>query len=386
MQSLPSSDSSKSFAMTPAGHRRHFLSPAVAHTLRRALFNAVRFLHHFLLLILVFFLLLLLLSATYSVYSNAFLTDYLPIIIAFFYGLVRFLRHIILAAFRFSELGLRAFRLSTNAFSFLKRRANRRTGLVVEPYRNGDVYEGELRRGMLHGSGVYYYCRGGMYEGEWINSKFDGHGVETWADGSKYKGQFKKGLSHGFGVYQDHAGVLYAGEWVNGQSHGYGMQTYEDGKAALLASTSWTQTWLRPFSVLEWGRPCRRIFFGKMHGFGVYRFSNGQRYEGAWRKGNRKGLGVCSSAYGEPQSGLWDDDFLEISSFAVNHTQVLEAVQAARTTAEKAYNIPRVDDMVNRAVAAAENAVNAAAAAGSMAVQTEERDHWVEYDFPMQMV
>ncbi|KAK8945790.1 hypothetical protein KSP40_PGU003686 [Platanthera guangdongensis] len=133
-----------------------------------------------------------------------------------------------------------------------------------------------------------------------------------------------------------------------------------------------------------------------MHGFGVYRFSNGQRYAGAWREGNRKGLGVCSSAYGEPKSGLWDDDFLEISSFAVNHTQVLEAVQttqhllfhsqAARTAAEKAYNIPRVDDMVNRAVAAAENAANAAAAVGSMAVQTEERDHWVEYDFSMQMV
>ncbi|KAK8944466.1 hypothetical protein KSP39_PZI008057 [Platanthera zijinensis] len=231
MQSLPSSDSSKSFAMAPAaGHRRRYLPSAVARTLRRALFTTVRFLRqHFRLLILVFFLLLLLLSTTYSVYSSAFLTDYLPIIITFFYGLVRFLHHIILAAFDVSELGLRALGLSMKAFSFLKRRANRRTGLAVQPYRNGDVYEGELRRGMLHGSGVYYYSRGGMYEGEWNDSKFDGHGVETWADGSKYKGQFKEGLSHGFGVYQDHAGVLYAGEWVNGQSHGYGMETYEDG-------------------------------------------------------------------------------------------------------------------------------------------------------------
>ncbi|KAK8963444.1 hypothetical protein KSP40_PGU000456 [Platanthera guangdongensis] len=163
MQSLPSSDSSKSIAMTPAaGHRRRFLPSAVAPTHRSALFTTVRFLrHHFCPLILVFFLLLLLLlSTTYSVYSNAFLADYLPIIIAFFYGLVRFLRHIIVVAFHVSDLGIRALRFSIKAFSFLKRRANRRTGLAVQPYRNSDAYEGELRRGMLHGSGVYYYCRG----------------------------------------------------------------------------------------------------------------------------------------------------------------------------------------------------------------------------------
>ncbi|KAK8944461.1 hypothetical protein KSP39_PZI008052 [Platanthera zijinensis] len=271
---------------------------------------------------------------------------------------------------------------------------------------------------MLHGSGVYYYSRGGMYEGEWNDSKFDGHGVETWADGSKYKGQFKEGLSHGFGVYQDHAGVLYAGEWVNGQSHGYGMQTYEDGSCFVGQYKCGLKHGSGHFQFRNGGAHAGEYFAGKMHGFGVYRFSNGQRYEGAWRKGNRKGLGVCSSAYGEPQSGLWDDDFLEISSFAVNHTQVLDVVQvymdvikslnynilnismstilttqlllfhsqAARTAAEKAYNIPRVDDMVNRAVAATENAANAAAVAGSMAVQAEERDRRVDYDFPMQMV
>ncbi|KAK8945027.1 hypothetical protein KSP39_PZI008018 [Platanthera zijinensis] len=216
--------------MTPAaGHHRRFL-PSVAPT-RRVLFTSVRFVRqHFRMLI-----------------SNAFLTDYLPVIILFCSGLVRFLRHIILASFHVFEFGLHAFGLSIKAFSFLKRRAKRRTGLAVQPCENGDVYEGELRRGRFHGTGVYYYNTGGMYEGEWIDSKFDGHGVQTWTDGSKYKGQFKKGLSHGFGIYQDHAGVLYAGEWVNGQSHGYGMQTYEDGSCWTVQV--WTQTWLGPFSV-----------------------------------------------------------------------------------------------------------------------------------------
>ncbi|KAK8945160.1 hypothetical protein KSP39_PZI008020 [Platanthera zijinensis] len=168
---------------------------------------------------------------------------------------------------------------------------------------------------------------GGMYEGEWIDSKFYGHGVKTWTDGSKYKGQFKKGLSHGFGVYQDHAGVLYAGEWVNGQSHGYGMQTYEDGSCYVGQYKCGLKHGSGHFQFWNGGAHAGEYFAGKMHGFGVYRFSDGQRYEGAWREGNRKGLGTCSSAYGETKSGLWDDNFLEISSFAVNHTRVLDAVQ-----------------------------------------------------------
>ncbi|KAK8945766.1 hypothetical protein KSP40_PGU005926 [Platanthera guangdongensis] len=379
--------------MTPtAGHRRRFF-PSVAPT-RWALFTSVRFLRqHFRLLILLFFFLLL--SATYSVYSNAFLTDYLPVIIVFCSGLVRFLRHIILGSFRVSEFVLRAFQLSIKAFSFLKRRSKRQTGLAVQPCENGDVYEGELRQGQFHGSGVYYYNMGGMYEGEWIDSKFYGHGVEIWTDGSKYKGQFKKGLSHGFGVYQDHAGNLYAGEWVNGQSHGYGMQTYEDGSRYVGQYKCGLKHGLGHFQFWNGGAYAGEYFAGKMHGFGVYRFSDGQQYEGAWREGNRKGPGICSTAYGEPKSGLWDNDFMEISSFVVNHTRVLDAAQVsmtsnplipALTAAEKTYNISRVDDMVNRAVVAAENAANAAATASSMAIQMEQRNRWVEHDLPMQMV
>ncbi|KAK8945082.1 hypothetical protein KSP39_PZI008091 [Platanthera zijinensis] len=134
-----------------------------------------------------------------------------------------------------------------------------------------------------------------------------------------------------------------------------------------------------------------------MHGFGVYHFADGKCYEGSWHKGKREGLGMCSSTNGASLSGRWANGVLEIStspkpfpgaSFAVNHTRVLDAVQDARAAAERAYNVPRVDDRVNRAVVAADNAANAAAIAGSKAVQTEKRDHGVEYlhDFPMQIV
>ena len=44
-------------------------------------------------------------------------------------------------------------------------------------------------------------------------------------------------------------------------------------------------------------------------------------------------------------------------------------MQEARRAAEKAYDIPRVDDMVNRAVAAANKAANAARVASVKAAQ-----------------
>lgn len=100
----------------------------------------------------------------------------------------------------------------------------------VEFYSNGDCYEGEFYRGRCNGSGVYsYYLASGRYEGDWVEGKYDGYGMENWARGSKYRGQYRQGLRHGFGVYRFYTGDSYAGEWWNGQSHGVGVQSCKDG-------------------------------------------------------------------------------------------------------------------------------------------------------------
>ncbi|KAK8933460.1 hypothetical protein KSP39_PZI016067 [Platanthera zijinensis] len=476
MQPLLSSVSSKSFAMSPAAGRRRRFLPSVPPTL--ALFTALRFLRlRFRLLFLLCFpsgLYLLLHSSD----SNSFLSHFL-LVLVISSGAVLLL-HRVLLFFRVLPLSA-TFPLLLSAIRALPSwiRADRRTGLAVKPHDNGDLYEGELRRGKCHGSGVCYYYRSGKYEGEWIDSKCDGHGVETWNKGSRYEGQFKKGLPHGFGVHRNHTGDLYAGEWLNGQSHGYGEHTScLNGQGRYVGEFKWglknglglchfrfdscgrnrltgenksPQT--EPKSIEESSHKSMRIinaahfsyttdcecafllivssqnisqcpfilptdliitdfgstvtrnadtyageyFADKMHGFGVYHFADGRCYEGAWREGKREGLGMCSSANGESQYGRWANDVLEIStspnpfpgaSFAVNHTRVLNAVQDARATAERAYNVPRVDGGVKKAVAAAGNAANAAAIAGSKAVQTEKKDRGVEYlhDFPMQIV
>lgn len=103
------------------------------------------------------------------------------------------------------------------------------SGSWVQVYSNGDIYEGEFHKGKCSGSGVYYYHMSGRYEGDWIDEKYDGYGVETWAKGSRYRGQYRQGLRNGIGLYRFYTGDVYAGEWSNGQCHGCGVHTCTDG-------------------------------------------------------------------------------------------------------------------------------------------------------------
>jgi hypothetical protein len=74
-----------------------------------------------------------------------------------------------------------------------------------------------------------------------------------------------------------------------------------------------------------------------MHGFGVYCFANGHRYEGTWHEGKRQGLGMYTFRNGETQSGHWQNGVLDVPStqnatfpvspVGVNHSRVLNVVQ-----------------------------------------------------------
>ncbi|KAM7512204.1 hypothetical protein LguiB_011079 [Lonicera macranthoides] len=217
----------------------------------------------------------------------------------------------------------------------LEKRVN--SGCSVQAYSNGDVYEGEFHKGKCSGSGVYYYYMSGRYEGDWIDGKYDGYGVETWARGSRYRGQYRQGLRHGFGVYRFYTGDVYAGEWSNGQSHGCGVHTCEDG-SRYVGEFKWgVKHGLGHYHFRNGDTYAGEYFADKMHGFGVYAFANGHRYEGAWHEGKRQGLGMYTFRNGETQSGHWQNGILNVPStqntsypvspVAVYHSKVLNAVQ-----------------------------------------------------------
>uniref|UniRef100_A0A7N0V8F2 Uncharacterized protein n=1 Tax=Kalanchoe fedtschenkoi TaxID=63787 RepID=A0A7N0V8F2_KALFE len=259
--------------------------------------------------------------------------------------------------------------------------ANLNSGCFVQVYSNGDVYEGEFHKGKCSGSGVYYYYMSGRYEGDWVDGKYDGYGVETWARGSRYRGQYRQGLRHGFGVYRFYTGDVYAGEWSNGQSHGCGVHTCEDG-SRYVGEFKWgVKHGLGHYHFRNGDTYAGEYFANKMHGFGVYRFANGHRYEGAWHEGRRQGLGMYSFRNGETHSGHWQNGILDVPStqsstypvspVAVYHSKVLNAVQEARRASEKAYDVAKVDERVNRAVTAANKAANAARVAAVKAAQKQ---------------
>ncbi|KAL5551278.1 hypothetical protein UlMin_001454 [Ulmus minor] len=262
------------------------------------------------------------------------------------------------------------------------------SGSWVQIYSNGDVYEGEFHKGKCSGSGVYYYNMSGRYEGDWIDEKYDGYGVETWAKGSRYRGQYRQGLRHGIGVYGFYTGDVYSGEWSNGQCHGCGVHTCEDG-SKYVGEFKWgVKHGLGHYHFRNGDMYAGEYFADKMHGFGVYLFANGHRYEGAWHEGRRQGLGMYTFRNGETKSGHWQNGFLDIptahnarpeSPCAVNFSKVLNVVQEARRAAERAHNMTKVEERVNKAVAAANRAATAARVAAVKAVQNQMYQNEAQY-------
>ncbi|KAL3499792.1 hypothetical protein ACH5RR_038885 [Cinchona calisaya] len=263
-----------------------------------------------------------------------------------------------------------------------KSEKRQQSGSWVQVYGNGDVYEGEFHKGKCSGSGVYYYHLSGRYEGDWIDEKYDGYGVETWAKGSRYRGQYRKGLRHGVGLYRSYTGDVYSGEWCNGQCHGCGIHTCDDG-SSYIGEFKWgVKHGLGHYQFRNGDTYAGEYFADKMHGFGVYHFANGHRYEGAWHEGRRQGFGTYTFRNGETQSGHWENGILNASSIqgagtisgsslAFDHGKVLHAVQEARRAAEKAAELANTEERVKRAVAAANKAANAARVAAVKAVQNQ---------------
>ncbi|KAI4303291.1 hypothetical protein MLD38_038940 [Melastoma candidum] len=250
----------------------------------------------------------------------------------------------------------------------------RDSGCWVEVYSNGDVYEGEFLDGKCSGSGVYYYCKTGRYEGDWVDGKYDGYGVETWARGSRYRGQYRQGLRHGVGVYRFYTGDVYGGEWFNGQCHGFGEHSCEDGSKYVGQFKQGIKHGLGRYHFRNGDTYSGEYFADKMHGFGVYHFGNGHCYEGAWHEGRRQGFGMYSFRNGETQYGHWRNGVLDaptnvgLPSSAI-HSKVLNAAQEARRAAESAHNLGKVEERVNKAIAAANRSANAARVASVKAVQ-----------------
>jgi hypothetical protein len=77
------------------------------------------------------------------------------------------------------------------------------------------VFDGYLREsdGTIHGMGACTYPGGGVYEGEFKDTKMNGRGKYTWPNGHVYEGEWKDGKKNGQGTLTYASGRRESGRW-----------------------------------------------------------------------------------------------------------------------------------------------------------------------------
>ena len=68
-------------------------------------------------------------------------------------------------------------------------------------FENGDLFNGQWKKGEMNGYGVYEYANGDVYKGAWKKGLMDGRGTYTYANGDKYIGAWKDGKMNGRGHF-----------------------------------------------------------------------------------------------------------------------------------------------------------------------------------------
>ena len=91
-------------------------------------------------------------------------------------------------------------------------------------------YEGDSDQGHPHGSGVRHFRNGCVYEGTFKNGMMDGAGSMKNKEGRVfYEGEFKEGQRHGQGRFSTKSGVVYEGAWEDGERNGHGREMNKRG-------------------------------------------------------------------------------------------------------------------------------------------------------------
>ena len=92
-------------------------------------------------------------------------------------------------------------------------------------------YIGEFKNNIPNGKGIKYYSNGNiLYEGDFINGKFEGNGKYFYDDGDYFIGQYKNGLRNGKGiVYYSNGNIKFECNFINGKAEGIGKKILDDG-------------------------------------------------------------------------------------------------------------------------------------------------------------
>ena len=173
-------------------------------------------------------------------------------------------------------------------------------GVCVFP--SGARYEGEFKKGKIHGLGTLHFANGHTYIGHWHDQKRHGRGRFRFAGGDEYLGDFHANAMEGQGVMTYANGNRYEGNWRNNQPHGQGTYEFANGN-----------------------RYVGYFVEGKFHGKGTMYYVDGSKYQGQWKDNLRHGEGVLTRADGTVKSGYWEEDELMYAGPVLTEEERAEA-------------------------------------------------------------
>ena len=93
-------------------------------------------------------------------------------------------------------------------------------------------YIGEYKNNIPNGKGIKYYSNGNiLYEGDFINGKFEGNGKYIYEDCDYFIGEYKNGLRNGKGkIYYKNGNIMFEGNYINDKEEGNGKCIWENGE------------------------------------------------------------------------------------------------------------------------------------------------------------
>ena len=99
-------------------------------------------------------------------------------------------------------------------------------------YKNGQYYIGEKMNGKRHGQGKQYSKDGNIiYEGDWVDDKYEGYGKVVIPNLGYHIGEFKNGQIEGKGqVINENGNVEFEGNFIYGKLNWKGINYHENGK------------------------------------------------------------------------------------------------------------------------------------------------------------
>jgi len=143
----------------------------------------------------------------------------------------------------------------------------------------------------------------GRYVGEFVDGEFHGYGrLElpiSFLDTEVYVGNWKEGQRSGRGKHWNGRGNLYIGEWENDKRHGQGSYFFNLGN---WEENRHTEFWLQENTENYTGQFVNDHY----QGHGVYRWPDGQRYEGEFFASDKHGPGTFFYASGTRREQYWE--------------------------------------------------------------------------------